>query len=481
MGKEALNKELAELLKQQKMNNIIVIKTELKPNQSQRQKLSSNIGAARFTYNCLLAWTVEEYQKHLANPTYPKPSLTQQSLQKIWNHKIRSTYAPWWKENNCQAYRDGATSLARAYTNLFRQGSKSKHPQFKKKGGRESYSIGGETAKLNKEGKQLTIPGVGHVTLHERLKQARWLEKMGSTLQEVTLSKDPTGRYYASLRYRVPEYVEKMYYRGKLKRSSSGVVGLDRGLKEFVVASDGTTITNPRYYRIMERKLARAQRAKSIKHNARRSRGQLTKSRSNSERKASLKVNKIHRKIKNKRKEFVIRTAREFVSRNTVIVIEDLNVVGMVKNRKLSKSISDAGWTEFKHWLEHLGSKHGSRVLLADRYYPSSQTCSSCQVLAKIKLTLADRVFRCSYCGLVIDRDLNAALNLKAWGIDYLREYDAARCVESLNGGSTTDLIAVESTKASDSSKERVTILPNRTVTVLGRTELLAQSLSDTC
>jgi putative transposase len=410
------------------MSEFLVFKTELNPNAIQRRKLASNAGAARHAYNCLLAWTLEEYAKHQKDSTYPKPRLTKQTLQKTWVNTLRDTYAQgWWQEQDSRAFRSGAEQLANAYKNTFKHGRG--YPAWKSKGqNKDSYTTDG--AKLSSNGKTLTLAKVGELRLHERLKTAAWIEKMGGTLQAVTVSEDATGRWYVALRYRVESHLALQFYRGKFARKGSGFVGVDVGLKEFATVSDGTVIGNPRFLKNREKRLAAAQRRLAVKYEAGKGKVKTV-----SYNRQKLAVARQHRAVRNARVDFVMKQARALVLVNSVIVVEALDIAGLLAGKQLSKSISDVGWGRFFQSLSFMGERYGTRVLVAGKYFPSTKLCSSCGVL-KAKMPLRVRVFRCSSCGLRLDRDLNAALNLEEWGRKALvLEVDASRCDESLNGG----------------------------------------------
>lgn len=333
----------------------LVFKTELRANNAQQSPFKSHFGASRFAYNCLLAWTIEEWQKHLADPSHPRPSLTQQSLQKVWTQQLRDTYAHWYGENSKDPYRHAAASLAQAYSGFFSKSAPRKlYPKFKRNGGRQSCSAG--YVKLAHRGTMVQVPRIGLVRLQERLKAADWIQRVGGALQDATFSMNPDGRIFISLRYRVTDTLVLAFFRGKLYRRGDGFVGIDLGLKVYACGSDGTAVANPRYYRKLEKKLATAQRRLSKKKVAARTRNGQAKanmqdlgSRSKAQDQARLRVARVNCRIKNKRREFLNQTVRDFVSQNTTIVIEDLNVEVMkVKREKYGKSVSDASLAEFR-------------------------------------------------------------------------------------------------------------------------------------
>jgi putative transposase len=212
-------------------------------------------------------------------------------------------------------------------------------------------------------------------------------------IKNVTVTKTKSGRFYASVQVEleVPEPAP----------SVASAVGVDVGLKSFLVTSDGASIPAPRYLRKAQKRLARLQRRLS-----RRQPGSAGRE------KARMRVARQHERVANQRNDFLHQTSHWLVKRYGLIGIEDLNVKGMVRNHQLAKSISDAGWGELRRQLVYKGVWYGTQVVVIDRFYPSSRTCSICgKVLPE--LPLAVRVWNCPNCGAQHDRDLNAAMNLK--------------------------------------------------------------------
>ena len=189
------------------------------------------------------------------------------------------------------------------------------------------------------------------------------------------------------------------------------IVGVDLGIKILATLSTGETYDNKRAFKANKRKLKLAQRQVSKKFK----KGQKQ---SNNYKKAVLKVAKIHQKIANIRKDALHKLTTDLSKNHAEIVIEDLNVKGMSKNRKLSSAILDGGFYEFKRQLSYKCDWYGSKMTVVDRFYPSSKTCSNCQNIKK-DLTLKDRIYKCNSCGFEIDRDLNAAINLKSKAVSY--------------------------------------------------------------
>jgi len=212
----------------------------------------------------------------------------------------------------------------------------------------------------------------------------------------VTVSREPCGRWYVSFAVKVPD--------PQPARPAGAVIGVDLGVKDFAVTSAGEKIANARRLAKRERGLARYQRRM-----ARKKRG------SNNRRKAKAKVARAHRKVAASRADFLHRTSTRLVRDHDVIVIEDLAVKNMVRNRRLAKAISDCGWREFRRQLEYKAARHGRRVVVIDRWYPSSKICSACgHLLAELSLSI--RAWCCPSCRTLHDRDVNAAKNILAAG-----------------------------------------------------------------
>jgi len=211
-----------------------------------------------------------------------------------------------------------------------------------------------------------------------------------------TVSRDPDGRWYVSFAVEVPDPVQLP--------ATGSVVGVDLGIKDFAVTSDGEKIPNPRHLAKRERNLARYQRRL-----ARCQRGSANRV------KAKAKVARAHRKVRASRADFLHRTSARLVRDHDVIVVEDLAVKNMVRNRSLAKAISDCGWGEFRRQLEYKAAKAGRHMIVVDRWYPSSKTCSACGHLLA-SLSLDTRAWSCPSCGTRHDRDINAAKNIAAAG-----------------------------------------------------------------
>lgn len=256
-------------------------------------------------------------------------------------------------------------------------------PKFKSKHSRQAYRLPNQKFKLGSNFIRLEKVGRVKITIDRR-------PRPGCNFRSVTVSKDLDGKFYVSVL--VKEVVA-------LKPKTGKVVGLDLGLKSFVTLSDGTKFDNPKFLRESQAELKKAQRRLS-----RKKKGSLRRT------KAKIKVARIHKKISNQRSNFLHELSSELVSNYDVIGIEDLNVGGMVRNHKLAKSIQDASWSKFISMLEYKAAWYGKTVQRVGRWFPSTKMCNSCGLIKKV--TLQDRGWTCE-CGNEIDRDVNAATNLR--------------------------------------------------------------------
>ena len=374
------------------------VKVALDPSLAQERLLASHAGAARFAFNAGLAHVKAGLDAG------EKPEWHFFSIVNWWNASknelaVDADGKPWWSENSKEAYCSGLRSLASALSNWSksrkgdRKGRKVGFPKFKSKAGsapRFAYTTGFKL--IDGDPKALKLPRIGRVHCMEDV-----AKRVGDgRVLRMTVSQR-AGRWYASLTVeRDDELVAK-----PLK---GGSVGVDLGVKNLATLSDGTVVENPRYLRKSERKLKKAQQELSRK----------TKG-SNGCDKAKAKVARLHARVANQRQDAMHKLTTWLTEKYSDISIEDLHVAGMVKNRRLAKHIADAAFGEFRRQLEYKATRTGARLHIVDRWYASSKTCSKCGSV-KAKLSLAERTYRCDSCGLVLDRDLNAAINILVAG-----------------------------------------------------------------
>ena len=351
------------------------------PTDEQAHNLACTFGCVRFVYNYALNTRKRSSFDH-GIKLYTKDlgaSLT--ALKK-------EEGTAWLKEVSSVPLQQALRHLDTAYTNFFE--GRADYPTFKKKHHAQSATYTDNAFTLKN----------GKLTLAKQKEPLHivWSRPLpeGAQPSSVTVSRDKSGRYFVSL------LVEEG--RGTLPLTSKAV-GIDLGLKSFLITSDGETIPNPKYYARDEKKLAKAQR----KH-ARKKKGGKNRN------KARKKVARLHARIADTRHDFQQKTSTKLIRENQVICLETLNVKGMLQNHKLAKAISDVGWGEFTRQLEYKAKWYGRTIIKIDRWYPSSKTCSDCGHVLDT-LTLDVREWVCPCCGTWHDRDINAAQNILAAGL----------------------------------------------------------------
>ena len=371
-------------------------KTEINPTEEQKARISSTIGTCRYVYNFYLGhnkalhdngekfMTGKDFSLWLNNKYIPD------NPDKTW---IREVYSKAVKKS----IEDGCT----AFTRFFKH--QSDFPKFKKKGKSDvkMYFVRNNPKDCQCERHRLKIPTLGWV----RIKEKGYIPttKDGYMIKSGTVSVK-AGRFYVSVLVEIPDI--------NIDNNSNEGIGIDLGLKDFAIVSNGKTYRNINKsagLKKLEKQLIREQRSLSRKYESLK-KGESTQ-RANIQ-KQKLKVQKLHHKMDNIRTDYINKTIAEIVkTKPSYITIEDLNVKGMMKNRCLSKAVASQKFYEFRTRLKAKCDENGIELRVADRFYPSSKTCHHCGSVKK-NLKLSDRIYRCE-CGYVADRDLNAALNLK--------------------------------------------------------------------
>ena len=358
----------------------------------------SHAGAARFAYNACLAHVKEALEN--GEPA----DWSHYALLRWWNANKdtlavnRDTGEVWWGQNSKEAYNMALHGLARGFSNWSksrkgqRKGKRVGFPKFKSKNTamRFAYSTG-FTAPKDSDPYGLKLPRIGRVHCMENV----YKRLTGARLISITVSRR-AGCWYASLTVE-REPIAKPAPRG-------GVVGVDLGVKNLATLSDGTVVPNPRALGARLKALRKAQQALS-----RRVKGSVRRE------KAKERVARLHARVADVRADAMNKVTSMIARNYSVVCVEDLNVAGMVKNRHLARSLSDAALGEFRRQLEYKTARSGAVLSVVDRWYPSSKTCSNCGTV-KAKLSLSERTFNCDACGLSLDRDLNAAINIMVAG-----------------------------------------------------------------
>lgn len=365
------------------MIKICGYKSELKPNQQQIKTFVQWCGAGRFVYNWGLAKKIEAYQATGKSPSYIDLSRDITQLKSLPEFE-------WLNSPSRQVITNALKNLDTAYKNFFKrvkQGAGAKgFPKFKSRAkGLGNFIV--QSVKVTDT--HVILPKIGAVRLHRH----GYIPTSGVKFLSATVS-EKAGRWFVSVQIE-QEIADPL-------PNSSEVIGIDLGIKAMATCSNGETFDNPKALNEHTAKLKMWQRRLS-----RRVKGSANR------KKAQMKVAKIHAKIANIRADALHQTTAKIIAQKPqVIVLEDLNVSGMMKNHKLARSISDVGMGEFSRQIDYKAKWQGIEVVYADKWFPSSKTCSHCGNV-KQKLTLAERIYACEVCGFTVDRDLNAAINLK--------------------------------------------------------------------
>jgi len=377
------------------------VKVRLDPTPRQERLMASHAGAARFAYNAGLAHVKE------ALDSGEPADWSHYALLRWWNANKdelavnQTTGEVWWNQNSKEAYNMGLYGLARGLSNWSksrggqRKGKRVGFPKFKSKSSVESFAYStGFTAPTASDPYGLKLPRIGRVHCMESV----YKRVAGARLIRITVSRR-AGHWYASLTVE-----RELAAPTSVSSPKRGAVGVDLGVKNLATLSDGTVVPNPRALGARLKTLRKAQKALS-----RRGGGGARRE------KAKERVARLHARVADVRAD-AINKATTMIARNYgTVCIEDLNVAGMVKNRCLARSVSDVALGEFRRQLEYKTVRSGAVLRVIDRWYPSSKTCSNCGVV-KAKLSLSERTFNCDDCGLSIDRDLNAAVNIQVAG-----------------------------------------------------------------
>ncbi|MBE0406931.1 IS200/IS605 family element RNA-guided endonuclease TnpB [Psychrobacter sp. AOP22-C1-22] len=360
-------------------------KVRLYPNEDQQIFFAKSFGCTRFIWNRMLADKIDYYQatKTTLNNT---PAQYKKEFE-------------WLKEVDSLALANVQQNLRAAYSKFFKGGTG--FPKFKKKGIKDSYTTNNQKGTVAITDSTVKLPKIGHIN-------AKFPDKINGLIKSATISRTPSGKYFASL------LVETIV--NELPKTQSNI-GIDLGLTDFIVLSDGCRVANPKFLAKLQDKLAREQKILA-KRRAVAKADQRKLSESRNYQKQKIKVAKVYEKITNTRKDFLHKLSFNIIKNHDVIAIEDLNVKGMVKNRKLAKAISDSSWSSFTTMLAYKAEWYGKTLVKIDRWYPSSKTCSNCgHLLTKAELPLSVRSWNCPSCLQENDRDLNASINILNQGL----------------------------------------------------------------
>jgi putative transposase len=366
---------------------IKAIKVRIYPNKEQQDYISNLIGCSRFVYNNLLAYKIEEYNTNKHNVTFGELG------KKLTNLKTSYTFL---NNVHSKVLQQSIITLLDAYKRFFKNGNG--FPNFKSK-------------KDNKQSCRFPVDAIGkingnRITLIRKLSDIHYkcsrrdeiyLNKYSNNIKSATLSKTKSGKYFLSI------LVDLCVVNKELEKTDK-IVGIDLGIKDFIVTSDGSKFENLKTIRNNQRKITKLQRKLSKKQNG-----------SKNKEKTRIKLAKYHEKLKNIKTNYLHEVSNKIINENQVIVMEDLNVSGMMKNHNLAKSIQELSLYNFKTILQYKANWYGRDIIEVDRYFPSTKLCSCCGYKNN-SLTLNDREWECPECKVVHDRDFNSSINIENEG-----------------------------------------------------------------
>lgn len=358
---------------------IRVHRIALDPNNTQRTALYRAAGVARFSYNWALARWIEQYEAG------QRPNIF--TLKRELNAYKRTDW-PWMLESPKAASEQAILNLGKAWQRFF--SGNSHKPRFKKKGVSDSFLANGDPKSIKVSDRSIWLPKIGWVRMRERL-------RFSGRIKSIVVSRD-ADRWFASVSVEVDNtHVDAV----TMGRKNHGPVGVDLGIKDLATLSDGSRFSSPKALHQNLEKLRRLSKAHSRKRHGSKNRA-----------KAAMKLARLHRRIANIRQDALHKLTTYLVRNYDEIVVEDLNVKSMQRNKKLARHITDMGFYEFRRQLEYKAERAGVKVTVANRWYPSSKLCSECGHKNE-NLTLDQRGWTCGSCGTRHYRDVNAAINLK--------------------------------------------------------------------
>ena len=368
------------------------IKIRLYPNKTQEQTLNKVLGCYRFVYNQCLSRKIKSYEE-----TKISENLT--TLGHFVHHELlKDDNFIWLREQNTKVLKQAVKDMLTADKNFFEQHTG--YPKFKSKHDNKQscrFEIDAISKRNDYTTYHLSLAKIKNIKFRCNEKYARYLQKHHGNIRQATLTRLPCGEYYLSILVD-GDLTHKV-------KETDAVVGIDLGIKDFVITSDGEVFDNLHFKKTETKKIKRLQRQLSKKQKG-----------SNNRKKARIKLAKLYKKINDSKQYYLHAVSNSLIDENQVICMEDLNVKGMIKNHNLAESISEMNFGEFRRMLEYKAKWYNRKIVFVDRFYPSSKTCHNCGYINK-SLTLNDRQWICPQCGEVIERDYNAALNILDEGL----------------------------------------------------------------
>ena len=381
------------------------IKIRLYPNKEQATMINKLLGCYRVVYNQCLARKIKSYEE-------TKTSENRTTLGHFFHNELtKNPCFLWLREQNTKVLKQAIIDMLTAYKNLYERHTG--YPKFKSKHD-SKQSCRFELHAISKRNDyttyHLSLANIRNIKFKCNEKYVKYLQKHHDNIRQATLTKIPCGEYYLSI-------LVDGDLTHKVKETKSAV-GIDLGIKDFVITSDGEVFNNPHFKKSETKKIKRLQCQLSKKEKG-----------SNNRNKARIRLAKLYKKINDRKQYYLHAVSNSLIDENQVICMEDLNVKGMVKNHNLAESISEMNFGEFRRMLEYKARWYNRKIVFVDRFYPSSKTCHNCGYVIK-GLTLNDREWICPHCGEVVSRDYNAALNILDEGLRILETTINVGCCE---------------------------------------------------
>ena len=367
-------------------------KIRLYPNKEQTTMFNKLLGCYRVVYNQCLARKIKSYEE-------TKTTENRTTLSHFFHNELtKNPDFIWLREQNTKVLKQAINDMLSAYKNFFELHTG--YPKFKSKHNNKQscrFELGAISKRNDYTTYHLSLANIKNVKFRCNEKYAQYLQKHHDNIRQATLTKMPCGEYYLSILVD-GDLTHKV-------KETNAVVGIDLGVKDFVITSDGEVFNNLHFKKSETNKIKRLQHQLSRKQNG-----------SNNRNKARIRLAKVYKKINDRKQYYLHAVSNSLIDENQVICMEDLNVKGMVKNHNLAESICEMNWGEFRRMLEYKAQWYNRKIVFVYRFYPSSKTCHNCGYINK-NLTLKDRQWICPQCGEVIERDYNAALNILDEGL----------------------------------------------------------------
>ncbi len=363
------------------------VKIRLYPNNEQAIQYNKLLGCYRVVYNQCLARKIKSYEE-------TKTSENLSTLGQFFHHELlKDDNFIWLREQNTKVLKQAIKDMLSAYKNFFEQHTG--YPKFKSKHANKQscrFELGAISKRNNYTDYKISLANIKNVKFRCNEKYSQYLQKHHDNIRQATLTRLPCGEYYLSILVD-GDLTHKV-------KETNATVGIDLGVKDFVITSEGEVFDNLHFKKSETKKIKRLQKQLSKKQKG-----------SNNRNKTRIKLAKLYKKINGRKQYYLHAVSNSLIDENQVICMEDLNVKGMSKNHKLAESVLEMNFSEFRRMLEYKAYWYNRKIVFVGRFYPSSKTCHNCGYVNK-ELTLNDREWVCQNCGQTISRDYNAALNI---------------------------------------------------------------------